>query len=313
MNLHPADEYDNFTAYFKNEHVYRINASIVKHEKKIYCAYRSQHLYDYNAHSYLVELNADLEIANLKRLNASNNNPAFEDVRLFSVGKLLIAFYTYLPFTEGKWVWEYSVGFGIVDVDNGIIKHQISLKHLKLQPQSKNWVPFFYKNELFLITDFTPFLRVIKVSNNSGNLVLQQDYLAIKKTESWEYGEIRGGTPLISPPKSKSNWKYGFVHSHLTNYNGYARYYFYTVVRYNAQTQRMQYYKQPLDGANNEIDEKLRNLWLQSTNGEFKVVFPIGIMNYKDGVLISLGIDDIFSTVKYFKWDYLIGLFKRLN
>lgn len=160
------------------------------------------------------------------------------------------------------------------------------------------------------ITDFSPFVRVIKIFNKSGQLILKEDYLATDETQNWKYGQIRGGTPLISPINLKTEWVYGFIHSHLSDHNGYDRYYFYTAVRFNHRTKEMQYYKMPLGEANDTIDEELLRLWHQSTNGRMKVVFPAGIMNYKDGVMVSFGVDDISSKLKYFKWDDIINLFE---
>lgn len=299
----------NFNPFLKSKHALRINASIVNHQNGIFAVYRSQHLYGYDGKSYIVELNSKFEIINFKNLKAANNNPAFEDVRLFSIDNVLFAFYTYLPFVEGEWVWEFGVGFGIVDIERGVIKHQISLRKLGTKEQNKNWIPYFYKNELFLITDFSPFLRIIKIFNKFGKLVLKEYYQSTKETPKWKYGEIRGSTPFISQPNSKSNLLYGFVHSHLSNYNGYSRYYFYTVIRFNPQTKEVQYHPKPLGEADDVIDEELTDLWKKSTNGKLKVVFPIGIMNHNKGVIVSFGIDDIRSSLKHFKWDYLIGLF----
>ena len=170
-------------------------------------------------------------------------------------------------------------------------------------------MPYYYRGALFLITDYCPNFRIIKISDSSGRLVLKDYYSSRDSLPSWNYGEIRGGTPLLSRPKAQNAYLYGFVHSHLENYKGYARYYFYTVIRFHPHTKQLEYYPKPLGESDAEIDNELIDLWKQSTGGQMKVVFPIGITHHADGVLVSFGIDDIRSELRFFKWDYLTSLF----
>src|SRR4051812_34632977 len=107
-------KFENFRSFFEDKSGLRINASIVKHKGKIYCTCRTRHLYGFDSHSCLMELDADFKVTNVKPLRAANNNNAFEDARLFSAGDVLLAFYTYLPCVDGEWFWDYGVGFGVV-------------------------------------------------------------------------------------------------------------------------------------------------------------------------------------------------------
>ncbi len=75
----------------------QINASIARHNQKIWCAYRTQHLYKRNAECILMELSNEFEPVSDKWLTAENNNTAFEDIRLFVYRDKLLAFYNYLP------------------------------------------------------------------------------------------------------------------------------------------------------------------------------------------------------------------------
>jgi hypothetical protein len=116
----------------------QINASIAKHRERIWCAYRTKNLYQYDSESFLTELNADLEPISEKRLVAENKNTAFEDVRLFSFGDKLLAFYTFLPFDDnGGWKWEYVVGYGEVDEESSVIKNQVSMRNLSRRVNEK--------------------------------------------------------------------------------------------------------------------------------------------------------------------------------
>ncbi|MDN5283944.1 MAG: hypothetical protein JWR38_218 [Mucilaginibacter sp.] len=201
---------DNKLQLLLNNSERQINVSIAKHKEKIWCAYRTRNLDDYDSISELTELSNDFRPLGSKRLIAENNHTAFEDVRLFSVGELLMAFYTFLPNLAGfGYQFIYSVGFGLVDVNLGVIKNQISLRRLSKRIHEKNWVPYIYNDELFLITDFDPFLRVIKLSDKSGKLVLCEEFLSSERSKVWKYGEVRGGTPLIANPNNSEKWLYG--------------------------------------------------------------------------------------------------------
>lgn len=292
----------------------QINASIAGHNEKIYCTYRTQHLYNFDSESYLAELNNELEPVSYKRLIAENNNSAFEDVRLFSVGNSLLAFYTYFPFDEdGGWKWEYGVGFGVVDPEFGIIREQVSLRPLSKRIHEKNWVPYVHKNELFMVTDFDPYLRVIKIDSDNKIYGPEELFMSAEKTPGWEYGEIRGGTPLIKNPDSSGNWLYGFVHSYLSNHKGFYRYYYFTAVRYSHTTKIFQYHPEPLSYPDETEDEEYQSLWEYHNKGSLKVIFPIGIMHHDEGVIVSFGKDDICSYTEYYSWDHIQSLFETVS
>lgn len=288
----------------------QINASVVLHQDKYWCAYRTQNLFRFNSFSFISELNEDLDPVSNKPLIAANGNPAFEDVRLFSTGDTLLAFYTYMPKTETGWIWHFGVGYGEVDAITGVIKNQVSLRSFSKRKEEKNWVPYIYNNEVFVITDFDPFLRILKVRNSRGETDINEIYLSTDKTKGWPYGEIRGGTPLIAPPGPVSNWLYGFVHSHLSNNNGYRRFYYYTAVRFDPLTKRVEYHQPPLHYDDSDIDSKYTLLWHKSNKRELKVIFPIGIMHYNNGIIVSFGKDDVCSYTDFFSWEYIYSLFE---
>lgn len=308
--MHSEDLFPN--PFKEHDFHFKINASLASSENGIFSVYRTKNLFGYNSFSYLLKLNKKFEIISQIALKPSNNNTAFEDVRLFTVGERTFAFYTYLPYINGMWKWEFGVGFGTIDSEKGILTNQLSLRKYGKKGHNKNWIPYFINGELYLITDFAPYLRVLKIFNKSGNLVLSEDYISNIITDEWDYGDIRGGTPLIAPEKSRTNWRYGFIHSYLPNYKGYSRYYFYTIVRFNHITKEFNIYKAPVGEANNEFNnDDFTGLWKINTGGKLKVVFPMGIMNFEDGVVVSMGIDDVTSTLKFFKWSKIINLFKH--
>jgi hypothetical protein len=287
----------------------QINASIAKHRERIWCAYRTRHLYQHNAECFLTELNSELVPISTKKLIAENNNTAFEDIRLFSFGDKLLGFYTYFPFDQnGGWKWEYGVGYGEIDEVSGIIKKQISLRGLSKRVHEKNWSPYMYKNELFMITDLEPYLRVIRIDEKNG---AEEVYLSSEKTEGWVFGELRGGSPLISEPGDINGWLYGFVHSYQSHQNGFTRYYHYTIIRFDHLRKVFEYSPLPLPYLDEQPDEEYELLWKYSNNRELKVIFPMGIMYHDDGVLVSFGKDDVSSYTEYFSWDRVKSFFNN--
>ncbi|HTK21042.1 MAG TPA: hypothetical protein VL442_16080 [Mucilaginibacter sp.] len=290
----------------------QINASIAKHNKRIWCAFRTQHLYHYNAECVLTELDSDFEPISDKKLIAENNNTAFEDIRLFSFKDKLLAFYNYLPFTENAgWRIQYGTGFGEVDTETGLIKNQTSLRGLAKRWDEKNWSPYIFNGELFMVTDFDPFLRVIKINYNEDAITAGEIFTSVEKTAGWSYGELRGGTPLLAEPNTTDQWLYGFIHSFLPNEQGFKRYYYYTVVRYSHRDRHFEYHRNPLPYIDEEPDDEYEMLWKRSNGKHCKVIFPIGIMHHDQGVMVSFGKDDVSSYTEYFSWDRIKNLFNE--
>ncbi|MFD2148766.1 hypothetical protein [Mucilaginibacter antarcticus] len=105
----------------------------------------------------------------------------------------MLAFYTYFPYAPGGgWEWKFGVGLGIVDEETGVIKTQISLRHLGRRTHEKNWSPYIVEGEIFMITDYDPFIRVIKIGNMTGAFNTHEVYVSFLKTKGWKYGELRG-------------------------------------------------------------------------------------------------------------------------
>lgn len=288
----------------------QINASIARYKSQIFCAYRTKHLYKFDSECFLSELDENLEVIVDKPLLAENNNTAFEDVRLFSYENYLLAFYTYFPTRNiGCWDWIYGMGFGIVDPETGYIRDQYSLRELSKRTHEKNWCPFMFNENLYMITDFDPYIRIIQIENIGKTTNAKEIYLSDTITKGWQFGELRGGTPLLNKLEQNSEWFYGFVHSYLTQVNGFSRFYYYTVVRFNAISKQLSYHPIPLPYVDEEYDEEYELLWQYSNNCSLKVIFPIGIMYQDKGVIVSFGKDDVCSYTQYFTWDYLENLF----
>ncbi|RYE54261.1 MAG: hypothetical protein EOP48_12710 [Sphingobacteriales bacterium] len=291
--------------------MFEINASIATHERRIWCAYRTQHLFQYDAKSCLTELDARLNPISIKPLKAENGNTAFEDVRLYSHGDSLLAFYTYFPYDEqGGWKWQYGVGVGTVDTSSGLIRDQLSLRPFSKRMHEKNWCAYSFAGELYLVTDYEPFLRILSIESEKINLKIQEYYHHPSKTLGWPYGEIRGGTPLLAKPNGDDGWMYGFVHSYLSHTNGFSRFYYFTAARLNHLTKEFQYYPIPLEFDQEELDADHDKLWYYSNQRQRKVIFPMGIMYYKKGILVSFGRDDVSSFSKYFTWKEMDNFFK---
>jgi predicted GH43/DUF377 family glycosyl hydrolase len=162
-----------------------------------------------------------------------------------------------------------------------------------------------------MVTDFDPFLRVIKVKNSSGETDLREIYQSKNKTTGWDFGELRGGTPLIVEPYVNDGWFYGFIHSFRENEYGFKRFYYYTVARFNHISRELQYHPTPLPYIDEEPDDEYNLLW-QSSNGKHcKVIFPIGIMQHEDGLMVSFGKDDVCSYTEHFTWDRIKAYFNK--
>lgn len=311
MSLKNSEEFKLENSLFPDAD-FKINASIVSHANRFWCAYRTDNMDKYDAKNYLTELDHKLSPISHKKLTAENANTAFEDVRLFSFDGKMIAIYTYLPGNiKDGWVFEYGVGIGIIDLETGVICQQKSLREYARAKHSKNWIPYIHNDDLFLITDFDPYLKILKSQNGVG-FEFQEVYSSTNRTASWNYGELRGGTPFIPNPFVKDNWLYSFVHSHINLPNGLVktRFYVYTVLRLNSVTQKFQYYKIPIGYSQTEGCRSYSRLWIRATrNSAMKVVFPMGLTNYSDGILMSYGKDDCVSRIVFYKWDYIAGLF----
>jgi hypothetical protein len=286
----------------------QINSSIAKHQGRLWCVYRTKNLFEYDSESYLEELNIDFETISSKRLTAENNNTAFEDVRLFSFDDKLLAFYTFLPLDkDGKWAWIYRIGYGEVNVLTGIIENQQSLHMISTRDNEKNWIPYVFKQQLYLITDFEPYLRIINIDPTKKTNT--EFFLSETKTKGWEFGELRGGTALLAHPNNNDGWLYGFVHSYLMNVDGFSRYYYYTVVRLKPVDMQFQYWDKPIPHPEYDESETYEQLWKYSNYKTLKVIFPMSIMYYDNGLLMSYGRDDVTSDIEYFSWDYILSLF----
>lgn len=66
------------------------------------------------------------------------------------------------------------------------------------QPKQKNWSPFDYKGELYLIYSISP-ERIFKPDLSFGKCaeVAHNDPFSVKSPKGWKWGVFRGGTPAI--------------------------------------------------------------------------------------------------------------------
>jgi hypothetical protein len=287
-----------------------INASIICHKNQIWCTYRTDNLYDFDSKSVLSSLDSEFNPISSLPLSLADGNTAFEDVRLFSAGNNILATYTYLPKRiDGGWDWKYEIGCGYLDTISGTILSQQSLREFSTKENEKNYVPYIHNEEIFLITDFSPNLRILTLGKVNGPFEISEVYVSKEETKIWEFGEIRGGTPLLPNPLNDDGWYYGFIHSHLNNHEGFARYYFYTVVRINHFSKKIEYYKKPLPYQMEDNDEDYNKLWKFSNNQRLKVIFPMGIMLHEDGILISAGIDDTSNIIETYSWKQIMDFF----
>jgi len=297
-----------------NDFDLKINSSIEQYHERYYCAYRTDHMDEYDANNFLTEL--DLQFQPLRHipLRASNGNTAFEDIRLFVFRERLLAIYTYLPKTgDNSWVWHNGIGIAEIDINNGLLIHQQSLRGLAKDVHEKNYIPYVYEGELYVMASCDPSMRIIKIEGEIGDFSFREIHNAEFAIKKWRYGQLRGGTPFINSPETNDSWLYSFLHSsiYLPNGNHYSRFYFYTVCRFDPISYKMEYYLKPLGYSSTRIDDTEGNKWILKSNRiGIKVVFPMGIINYKDGLLISYGKDDCVSRLKYYNWYYIQKLFE---
>jgi hypothetical protein len=163
-----------------------------------------------------------------------------------------------------------------------------------------------------MVTDFDPFLRVIKIGTVGGLADPEEVFLCDQRTRGWAFGELRGGTPLLSEPDDDDGWLYGFIHSYKTYDQGFQRFYYYTIARFSHVSKIFEYYPQPLAYVDDEADEDYDLLWKYSNNKKLKVIFPIGIMHHDEGVVVSFGKDDVSSFTEYFSWQRIKSYFNSI-
>lgn len=291
-----------------------INASIAIHNNRVWCVYRSEQYNLYSSVTYLTELDKDFKPISHKILVPENENPAFEDVRIFSYQGELLAIYTYLAGSpDTGWLFNNAAAYGVIDTDNGIITRQQSFRCYSKRVFEKNWTPACWNGELYFITDFAPKIRILKAVGVPGNFVLHEYYNAYQPTQNWDLGELRGGTPFIACPVQKSNWLYGFIHSFFVKEINHrpTRIYHYTIARINFLDFRFEYYPKPIGYWENETSKEYDRLVALGANCYYNMqcVFPMGIMDDGNGVWMSYGKDDCVSRLKFFSWEYLISLF----
>lgn len=312
LKLENGAELDLYKVLYAGEKM-NINASLVAHADHIYCAYRTDNLDNYDAGNYLTKLDRFFRPIIHIPLIGANGNTAFEDVRLFSFKNALFAIYTYLPGdADVGWTLEYGVEIGLVDLNTGVITRQKSLRKYADSKHSKNWIPMEDDGNFYIITDFSPFLRILKTCPFEKKREAYQYHVSENQIPAWNYGEIRGGTPFIRRPSSQDGWQYCFVHSHINVPNGQSksRYYVYTILRFNFLSKQVEYFADPLGFSRVEGSEKYNQIWLHATrNMAMKVVFPMGIMNYENGLIMSFGKDDCISRAIFYDWNYIENLF----
>lgn len=298
----------------------KINACLVLHGDKILCTYRCNHLYSYNSYTHLTNFDYNFNPIAHRLLVTEDGNTALEDVRLFSFKNTLLAFYTFLPkVREAEWNWEYTVGVGIVDLEEGKITNQKSLRKYSNQKHEKNWVPYDYMGELFVITNFQPYVRILKLRGDIKDFEFKEVYLKKNEHLDWSWGAIRGGTPLFSIPKNKRkdsdiNFMYGFIHSSLAvSDNGeVGGFYFYSLIRFDPNNYDCFIQPTPTGYSDNEYDREYNRKHILTTGGKkLKVVFPMGVILYDEGVLMSFGKDDCESRTRFFNWDFIQNWFNE--
>jgi hypothetical protein len=287
----------------------KINAAIVEYKSNFYCAYRTDFLDDFAPKNYITLFDKRFNPLSHIALHPENGNEAFEDIRLFVYRDRLLAIYTYLPKLDTGWLWENGIAIAEVDLVNGLLIKQQSLRHLALGKHEKNYVPLVHNNELFIITNIEPDLRIIRANGNVGDFIFEE--IVNKKTDlqCWRFGQLRGGTPFIPSPDKKDTWQYSFIHSsvYLPNGNFKSRYYFYTLMRIDPNTFKMEYVSNPIGYSKNEVESKNGSQWILKSkkNYSIKVAFPMGIISQDTGIYLSYGKDDCVSRMKFYSWDYV--------
>jgi hypothetical protein len=265
---------------------FKLNASLVKHGNRYFCAYRSDHMHRLNPRNYLTELDKNLNPISHIRLTPENGNTAFEDIRLFSFNKNLLAIYTAFEKIDAcHWDWKYHMEIGIVDIETGIISKQSSLKNQSLREHEKNWTPYVSGDFLYIITDFDPNLRILRSTKKNTFLRFKDFYFSDTTALKWDFGEVRGGTPFLPGIAQVGNWQYSFVHSSLFVPNGddTSRFYFYTVVRFDHETKLIQWHNKPLNYSKwHNMDDGYYELIKQTIDPSIRVVLPKGLLYLKN-------------------------------
>lgn len=306
------DEYSLDECLFSDSG-FKINPSISFYKDRYWCIHRTNNL-NKGCQNYLTEFDVSFNLISSKPITTNCKNDAIEDLRLFLFNDALLVIYTFLPYEDNHWKFQYSVGIGLVEVETGILSMQQSLRNFSKRFHEKNWTPLIYSDSLYLVTEFAPITRVLQGTGEIGNMVFREIQVSPPKNIEWYYGEIRGGTPFIPDPKSKV-WQYSFIHSSMRLPNGHSvtRFYVYSILRLNVISFDFEIYRMPL-GYSKTSDISLEDsiTWQKTSGGEFfRVVFPMGIANYDDGLVMSYGKNDYQSRLVYYSWDEIHRFFNE--
>ncbi len=148
----------------------------------------------------LVKLNRKLEVCSepylldLRSYDECSSHSA-QDARLFKHGKQVLLFFNDYGATRHR--SSYALYVTELIENEGKLQPKQRAKQLKYENMisiEKNWVPFAAAEKIFLIYSSQPH-HVLKPDLETG---ICQSIAKTETTVSWEWGEIRGGTPALA-------------------------------------------------------------------------------------------------------------------
>lgn len=180
------------------------NPSIIRWNEKLLMTFRiiPNPLFSFNSKIGIVELDENFEPISAPQLINTRDMLSIvpsraEDARLIVIDQKL-----YMIYSDNTNDYISKEGFRVyiseIDYvnDQYVIKHSDCLKHFEgATPllREKNWVPFDYQGTLFLAYSLMPhkIFQPILGSENCETIATTTSNI------SWEYGELRGGTPAL--------------------------------------------------------------------------------------------------------------------
>lgn len=250
---------------------------------------------NYRSQLAIAILNPDFSTAKLTVLDLDKSYPfktyfpsAAQDPRLFDVGAK-----TYMIFNDAV-TQDRLRQMYIADLNFNADQfklNNLSLMHYAAAPDlvQKNWVPFEFNNELYLIYSFDPYI-ILKW--DPSKKVLTKEFESITNIHDvWKHGEIRGGTPATYV--KELDGYLGFFHSSVEYKSGEPSW------KERKSPRWRKYYmgayvidaKPPFTiKAFTPMPITYPGQYAKDQN--YYVIFPAGFVEQKDKFIISAGIDD---------------------
>lgn len=217
-----------------------------------------------------------------------------QDPRLFFTGDKVYVFYN-----DAHYMLRREMHYAELNIN----EHNVSLVNerklnvdVEESQDQKNWSPFLFNNELYLIYKIDPHI-ILKLERNTGDVAVAYTN-AISFSSFWPLGELRGGTPAIYV--AELNAYLTFFHSMLpyrarepkeiSHHRPFSRIYYTGAFLFEAQPpfKILAYTPTPLS-----FKDQYKHI-----DQNHNIIFPMGLFEEEEHFIISAGIQD-YKTVLF--------------